>query len=316
MANKATLITIGNFDGVHRGHQAILRRARELAQPLDADVLAITFDPMPAAVLRPEAGPPHLGTIDQRIAALKATGVDQVLVIKPTREVLGQEAEQFIAHLIADHNAVGFVEGEDFCFGKKRAGNMTMLAELGKAQGFVVEAMPRVETLLSDQSVAPISSSLVRWLVGRGRAEDAAACLGRPFDLVGHIVQGDQRGRTIGVPTANLDPASYHTLITPMDGVYAGHVTLDGQTGTPHPAAISVGVKPTFKGEQLTIEAHLIGLTTGHPDALYGITAQFTFARWLRDQYPFPSVDALKAQLQRDIDHAAKTLAELADGYD
>ncbi|MEO0476621.1 MAG: riboflavin biosynthesis protein RibF, partial [Planctomycetota bacterium] len=304
-----SIITIGNFDGVHRGHQAILQMARELAEPAKARVLALTFDPMPIAVLRPGEGPPHIGSIEQRIDALKASGADEVHVIKPTKEVLSSEAKKFIDDLIAQHKAIGFVEGSDFRFGAKRGGNMTMLSAMGEAQGFAVRALPRVEVPLSDQSVAPISSSLVRWLIGRGRVEDAAACLGRPVELCGTIVQGEQRGRAIGVPTANLDPQSWDGLITPMDGVYAGSVTLS-QDNTPHPAAISVGVKPTFGQEQLNIEAHLIDYKTEHPDALYGQPVTFRFARWVRDQYPFPGVGPLTEQLQRDIQECRVMLAQ------
>ncbi|MFK7790574.1 MAG: riboflavin biosynthesis protein RibF [Phycisphaeraceae bacterium] len=315
MATEPSIITIGNFDGVHLGHQAIIRSARQLAEPTKARVLALTFDPMPVTVLRPGEGPPHLGTIDQRVAALKQFGADDVVVIKPTRDILAYEAPQFIADLIEQHNAVGFVEGEDFRFGSKRSGNMTMLAQMGLDQGFAVEALPRVELLLSDQSVAPISSSLVRWLVGRGRVEDAARCLGRPFALTGTIVKGDQRGRTIGVPTANLDPQSWHGLITPMDGVYAGTVTLDHDKSA-HPAAISVGIKPTFGQDELNIEAHLIDFKTEHPDALYGQSATYRFAHWVRDQYPFPGVEALTQQLQRDIKQCRDMLDQHNAAYD
>lgn len=313
MPGPPTIITIGNFDGVHRGHQAILAAARDLAEPRDAQVLALTFDPMPVVVLRPGSGPPHLGSIDQRIAALKQAGADRVEVLKPTRELLGQDATAFIASLIEQHNAVGFVEGNDFRFGKQRGGDMAMLAEMGKQRGFAVESMPRVEALLSDQTLAPISSSLARWLIGRGRVEDAAECLGRPFELVAAVVKGEQRGRSIGVPTANLDPDSYKALITPMDGVYAGTATLDDLPDTTFPAAISVGIKPTFGNQQLTIEGHLIGYQPNHPDALYGKTIRFTFARWLRDQYPFPGVEQLKQQLWRDIQHAQQTANDSAD---
>ena len=310
-----SIITIGNFDGVHRGHQAIIAAAQQLAAVSQARVVAMTFDPMPVAVLRPGEGPPHLGTIDQRIAALKQFGADDVVVVKPTREVLACEATQFVTDLIEQHQAVGFVEGEDFCFGSKRSGNMTMLAQMGLEQGFAVKALPRVELLLSDQSVAPISSSLVRWLVGRGRVEDAERCLGRPFALTGTIVKGDQRGRTIGVPTANLDPQSWLGLITPMDGVYAGTVSLEGDK-TPHHAAISVGIKPTFGQDQLNIEAHLIDFKTEHPDALYGRPATFRFAHWVRDQYPFPGVDELTQQLQRDIAQCRSMLTMPDAAYD
>ncbi len=312
-----SVITIGNFDGVHRGHQAILSAARGLAESADsARVIAMTFDPMPIAVLRPGAGPPHLASIDQRIAWLKSAGADEVIVIKPTREVLSQEAPRFIASLIEQHHAVGFVEGADFRFGNKRGGDMTLLAEMGKEQGFIVRALPRIEVPLSDTTTAPISSSLVRWLVGRGRVEDAEACLGRPYELSGEIVKGQQRGRTIGVPTANLDPQAWRGIIAPMDGVYAGRVTLNDDPAETYPAAISVGAKPTFKHDELTIEAHLIGYRADNHDVLYGRPVRFGFARWVRDQYPFPGVEALTEQLRRDIDAARALMAEHADACD
>lgn len=294
-------MSIGNFDGVHIGHRAILRQARELAEARDARVVAVTFDPPPIAVLRPEHSPPQLGTIDQRVEVLTTAGADAVVVLSPTPQLLGLSAEQFIDKLVADHHAVGFVEGEDFRFGNKRGGDTTLLAEMGKAHGYDVRILPRVATRLSDQTTAPVSSSLVRWLVGRGRVEDASACLDRPYELIGSIVKGDQRGRTIGIPTANLDPAVYAGLIVPMDGVYAGSVMIDDAE---HPAAISVGIKPTFGQKVLTAEAHLIGFTHDDPDVLYGRPARFRFARWIRDQYPFPGVQPLVDQLKRDIDLA------------
>jgi riboflavin kinase/FMN adenylyltransferase len=309
------VITIGNFDGVHLGHRAIVERARQLADQRAARVITLTFDPMPVAVLRPGQGPPHLGTIQQRIEALQHAGADEVVVLKPTQDLLSLDAHAFISQLIEKHRAVGFVEGEDFRFGRKRSGDMTVLSAMGEQHGFAVQSLERIEVPLSDQSVAPISSSLVRWLVGRGRVEDAAACLGRSFELVGTIVQGDQRGRTIGVPTANLDEQAWHGMITPMDGVYAGAVHLDGEHA-PRPAAISVGVKPTFGRDRLNIEAHLIDYNTEQPDALYGRGARFRFDRWVRDQYPFPGVEALTQQLHRDIDICRSMAAEAPIGYD
>ena len=303
----ASIITIGNFDGVHIGHREIVRQARALADQHGARVLAVTFNPSPIAVLRPEHSPPQLGTIEQRIEALRDAGADRVVVLSPTPQLLGLSAEQFIDKLVADHHAVGFVEGEDFRFGNNRGGDTKLLAEMGKAHGYEVRILPRVETRLSDQTTAPVSSSLVRWLVGRGRVEDAAVCLGRDFELPGTIVKGDQRGRTIGIPTANLDPAAYAGLIVPMDGVYAGSVLIDGDVC---PAAISVGSKPTFGQNTLTAEAHLIGFTHDDPDVLYGKPARFRFARWIRDQYPFPGVQALIQQLRRDIDYARAVYAE------
>lgn len=306
MSNSPSIITIGNFDGVHRGHQEILHAACRLAEKRDARVLAVTFDPFPVTVLRPEATPPKVASAEQRVEALKQYGADDVIVINPTPEVLSYEAPRFISLLREEHQAVGFVEGEDFRFGHKRGGDMTLLHQLGEEQGMDIRALPRVETRLSDQSVAPISSSLVRWLVGRGRVEDAAACMGRAYEIIGEIVKGEQRGRTIGVPTINISPDAYQGLITPMDGVYAGTAQLDNENQS-WPAAISVGIKPTFGHDQLTIEAHLVGFKSDDPDALYGRMVRLSFDRWLRDQYPFPGVEELKLQLCRDIEAAEST---------
>lgn len=304
---KRSVISIGNFDGVHIGHRAILSAARESARRHDARTLAVTFDPSPVAVLKPEHAPPQLGTIDQRVTALKAAGADEVVVMSPTPQLLGLSAEDFIAQLVADHGAVGFVEGDDFRFGNKRGGDMELLAELSRAGGFEVLSLPRLSAQLSDQTTAPVSSSIIRWLVGRGRVEDAARCLGRAYELTAPIVKGDQRGRTIGIPTANLDSAAIDGLIVPMDGVYAG----SAQVGSAiYPAAISVGVKPTFNHQQLTVEAHLIGYENDNPDALYGHAAVIRFARWVRDQYPFPGVGPLVEQLRRDIDFARSVYDE------
>lgn len=312
MSKRPAIITIGNFDGVHMGHRAILRTARRLAdQHSGGRIVAATFDPFPTAILRPGSEPPRIASLDQRIESLLACQADDVLVLEPTPDLLGMKAGDFIQMLIRQHEAVGFVEGSDFRFGKKRRGDMTMLAEMGRDQDFAVALVPRVETTLSDQSLTPISSSLIRWLIGRGRVEDASTCLGRDFAIDARIVKGEQRGRTIGIPTINLDPDAYTHQIVPADGVYAGTAKLEGN-GALIPAAISVGLKPTFGHDTLTIEAHLINFKTDHPDALYGQPVRLRFARWLRDQYPFPSVDALKSQLFRDIDRSRAAVNEHA----
>jgi len=314
----ASIITIGNFDGVHLGHQAILSSAREMAkvQASPCRVLALTFDPPPVAVLFPErksAIPPQLTTLADRVRLLKEVGADDVVVIKPDKALLALSAEDFIAKLIDVHHAVGFVEGADFRFGKGRGGDMAMLEAMGRDRGFSVRSIDRLDTKLSDQSLSPISSSLIRWLIGRGRVEDATRCLGREFSLSGKIVKGDQRGRTIGIPTANLDPTALGGMSVPMDGVYAGAISIGENR---YNAAISVGNKPTFNGKQLTVEAHLIGfdpLAQGKDhDCLYSECAVFHFATWLRDQYPFPSVDDLVSQLRRDIDQANESSTNTA----
>jgi len=315
-----SVLTLGNFDGPHVGHLAILERARELADQHDARVVAITFDPPPIQILRPGQEPPIITPFDQRLARLRRGGADEIQVLTPTPELLAQSAEQFIENLVAQHHPVAIVEGPDFRFGKARGGDMAKLAELGQRHGFEAITVPRVEMPLSDLQLAPVSSSLVRWLVGRGRVADAAACLGQPFSLTAEVVRGEQRGRQLGIPTANLHADQIAPHIIPADGVYAGIAELTNEGDDPQThrwaAAISVGVKPTFGVKSLTVEAHLLDYQPAAADDLYGRPLTLHFARWVRDQYPFPGGGPLREQLGRDIDqtrrwHAAGALAPI-----
>lgn len=318
-----TVLTLGNFDGPHVGHLAILDCARDLADRHDARVVAITFDPPPIQILRPGQEPPIITPLDQRLARLRRGGADGVEVFTPTPDLLSQSAEQFIQRLVDQHHPVAIVEGPDFRFGKGRGGDMTKLAELGEIYGFEAVTVPRVEALMSDLQLAPVSSSLVRWLIGRGRVADAAACLGQPFCLTATVVRGEQRGRQLGIPTANLDADQIAPHIIPADGVYAGIAELAGDHAEAEAeaeaeaqaspqrwaCAISVGVKPTFGIKALTVEAHLLDYEPAVDDDLYGRPLTLHFARWVRDQYPFPGVDALREQLHRDIEQTRRWYA-------
>ncbi len=321
---RCCVLTLGNFDGPHRGHLAIVERARKLAEDelpgagAGAEVVVVTFDPPPVQVLRPGSEPPRLAGLEQRVAALRQAGADAVEVIRPTPAWLAKPAERFVAELVEQYRPRYIVEGPDFRFGHGRAGDMTLLAQLGRRYDFEAVTVPRLGVTLSDLQAVPISSSLVRWLVGHGRVADAAACLGRDFTLTAEVVRGEQQGRKLGIPTANLDLQALSSYILPADGVYAGYATLEnpGVSRDPgggddpkderssienpqssFPAAISVGVKPTFGKADLAIEAHLLGFDGD----LYGRKLTLHFARWLRDQYPFPNLAALRAQLHRDL---------------
>lgn len=297
---QPSVVSIGKFDGVHRGHRAILATARELARQRDARVLVLTFDPHPSSTLDPSGHPPRLCSRRQKIERLKQLGAD-VVVLAPTPAVLGQAPAEFIRHVVQEHQPCAFVEGADFRFGKARAGDMTLMNKLGAECGFDVVIQPYVDVTLSDLSIVTVHSTIIRWLVGHGRVGDAQCCLGEPFSLVSTVVQGEERGRTIGVPTINLDlhPLSDHMI--PADGVYAGVATWPG-SDRPYTAAISVGHKPTFgklRGQvQLTVEAHLLDFAGD----LYGRNVTLAFTRWVRDQMRFPSLDALRQQLTRDIE--------------
>ncbi len=319
---RPSVITIGNFDGVHAGHRAILSTARELAEPGavtpgglasgglasgglasggfasgGANVVAMTFDPHPSATLDPDNQPPRLCPLEQKLARLKQAGVDEVLVLEPTPKVLGQTPEDFIQQVVQRYGPVAFVEGADFRFGRGRAGDVDLLKKLGKQHGFDVVIQPSRDVTLTDLGVVTVRSSVVRWLIGHGRVQDAHRCLGQPFSLTSEVVKGEQRGRTIGIPTVNLDLATLDDHMLPADGVYAGQAHWAG-ADRPYIAAISVGNKPSFGQIQLTIEAHLLDFD----EDLYGTQITLEFHHWVRDQIRFPTPDALRQQLARDIE--------------
>lgn len=260
-------------------------------------MLAMTFDPPPACVLRPGAPRDQLTTLHRRITLLKSLGVDEVRVQPIDRAWLEQSPEDFIAGSVVPVDARVLVEGPDFRFGKGRAGDIEMLTAAGRVHGFEVELVPTVLGHLSNRERVPVRSSQIRWLLRRGRVADAAGLLGRPWRMEGTVVRGDQRGRQIDCPTANLSGGD---LLLPADGVYAGTATCSDGT---FPAAISIGTKPTFEGSPRVFEAHLIGWD-GPPEQ-YGWHLQADVHHWLRDQVAFDSPAALRDQIGRDLERAA-----------
>lgn len=292
-------MTIGNFDGVHVGHRELVRRARGLVDGAEGRgrVVALVFDPHPLTALRTAAAPARLSTFSQRERWLREAGADEVVRLVPTPDVLGLEAEGFVDRVVAQHRPSAWVEGADFRFGKARRGDVALLARRGAVDGFVMDVVEPVEVTLADQCVTPASSTLVRWLVSHGRVSDAAAALGRPYEVEGVVVRGDQRGRTIDCPTANLE--CEHLL--PLDGVYAGAGALPD--GRRFPAAISVGDKPTFDGRMRVCEAHLVGWRgpVAEGGAEYGWRLRLEFGVFLRDQVKYDGVGPLVEQLGRDI---------------
>ncbi len=304
-----TALTIGTFDGVHRGHAALLRRGRELVGPRGR-LVAMTFDPHPAAVLRPGAEPPRLTTLAHRTELLRAAGADEVVRLTPTTEFLNLTPEQFIARCVEGYHPAWIVEGPDFRFGHNRAGDTSVLEILGRGMGFGVEVLEPECITLGDHLVARASSTLIRWLLGHGRVGDAARILGRPYRVPGTVVRGDQRGRTIGFPTANLRPET----MLPADGVYAAVAKLaDGRSFA---AAVNIGTRPTFSGVDRRCEAHLLMSADqdaagfrpidGLPD--YEWSMELDFVAWIRDQVRFAGIDALTAQLRRDVERVARVI--------
>lgn len=289
------VMTIGVYDAIHRGHAAILHTARRLADNAGVPLVVLAFDPHPAAVLRPGTQPPRLTTSNEKRELLLQAGANRVEVLVPSMELFALTPEAFVENLVAKYQPVALVEGSNFCFGRQRAGTVETLRTLGKQYGFETHVHEQTQVMLTDQLLVSVSSSLARWLVGCGRVADVARCLGRHYTLTGPVIKGEQRGRTINVPTANLDLTVHPDKLVPADGVYAGLAKLED--GSEYAAAISVGTKPTFGKQQLTVEAHLLD----YSGDLYGQTLTISFARWLRDQQPFPGIDALTAQLARDI---------------
>jgi riboflavin kinase/FMN adenylyltransferase len=306
----STVITIGNFDGVHAGHAALIARAREIAGDEGAGpgrVIALAFDPHPLTSLRPDEAPPRLTTFEHRAVLLKAVGADQVVRLRPDARTLHQPADAFVRRLVERFRPRAFVEGRDFRFGRDRAGDVFRLAELGRRLGFGVEVVPPVEVVLTDQSQVAASSTLARWLIAHARVRDAAIVLGRPYTLSGTVIRGDRRGRTIGFPTANLRA----DCLIPGDGVYAGRARLP--SGRWVPAAVSVGTKPTFGDGHRAVEAHLLTRAgtrqrlPGLPE--YGWALALEFVGWVRDQVRFESVGALVDQMHRDCERVREIIA-------
>lgn len=304
-------ISIGNFDGVHRGHEALIATARRLVGAAGR-VVAVTFEPHPAAHLRPDAVPPRLALPAERTRLLRKAGADEVVELDPTPALLGLAPEAFLAEL---HRRVPFqaiVEGEDFRFGQGRAGSIATLRELGAAGrmmpgGFETKVLAPVDVMLNDQTVVRASSSIVRWLLVMGRVRDASAVLGRPYELTAVTVPGDRRGRTIGFPTLNCGQSEQ---LLPMDGVYGGIAYLpDGRRAV---AAISVGTKPTFGRSARTCEAHLPNLKL--PLDWYGFPLRLSFVTWIREQRTFGSLDALLERIRADIDDIRERLGAVAVG--
>ncbi len=290
-------VVIGNFDGVHCGHRHLFETARRI-EPR-ATLVAVTFEPLPASVLRPDVPMGRLTPSAERAELLRSTcGVEEIVEWEPTPEVLGLSPEGFIARLRATHPFALVVEGSDFRFGKGRSGDLTTLRLLGERHGFsVTEASPRLVTL-SDGTTTEARSSIARGLLAEGRVTDAAAIFGRAYSVTCPTVRGDQRGRTIGWPTMNIDARG---RILPADGVYAGRASLCD--GTRAIAAISIGTKPTFGESPRTCEATLLasdGAALPLAENLYGRTLRLEFSAFIRPQARFDGLPALLAQMERD----------------
>ena len=292
---RRSVVTIGAYDGVHRGHQAVIEQVRQQAKILDARSVVVTFDRHPASIVRPESAPLLLTDVDQKLELLAATGLDATCIVKFDEDSSREAPSDFVKRVLVDGlSAKRVIIGEDFHFGHKRGGNVAMLRELGPKFDF--DVMPIELISRGDGVDEPVSSTAIRRALAGGQVELATQLLGHHFEVRGVVVHGDERGRTIGFPTANIEVPNQ--ICIPADGVYAG--IFDRQDGTKHICAINLGRRPTFfeHAEHSMLEAHLLDFS----EELYGEKVKITFTHFLRGERKFENIDALKMQLKLDIE--------------
>jgi riboflavin kinase / FMN adenylyltransferase len=294
-----TVVTLGMYDGVHRGHQKLIGAAVARARAMRRPSLLVTFDPHPAEVIRPGSHPAILTSLDRKAELVAELGVDAMCVLPFTAELMRMSPESFTHNVLVEKlHAAHVVVGENFTYGHKAAGNVGTLTTEGRRFGFAVEGVPLAEDS-SDEGDVTISSTYIRACVAAGDMVSAARALGRPHRVDGVVVRGDRRGRDMGYPTANVESPAFTAI--PADGVYAGHlVTRDPRSGVSRerlPAAISVGSNPTFQGSRRTVEAFVLD----YDGDLYGEHVGVEFAHRLRPMAAFSDIDALLAAMAKDV---------------
>ena len=295
--NERAVITIGAYDGVHRGHRAVIAQVQARAAELGARSVVVTFDRHPASVIRPDAAPRLLTNASQKLELLADTGVDATVVVPFSAAQARETPVDFVERVIVNAlRTQAVIVGSDFHFGHMRQGNITLLRELGERHDFTCE--PVVLIPRADGVDEPISSTAIRRALAGGEIETATRLLGRALEVRGTVVTGDQRGRTIGFATANVEIPNGMCL--PSDGVYAG--LYRRPDGSEHACAINLGRRPTFyvNAEHSLLEAHLLDFAGD----LYGEDAAVTFVAFLRSEKQFAGIDELKTQLKLDVEHA------------
>jgi riboflavin kinase/FMN adenylyltransferase len=293
---RGAIIALGNFDGFHLGHQAVVGRAVQRGAHERRPVIVATFDPHPVRHFKPDTPPFRLTTLDQRQRMFAHAGADAMLVFKFGNELASTTAEDFVTELLAKRfGAAGVATGEDFTFGKGRGGNVAVLRELGAKHGIEAE---EVEPVLLDGE--RISSGRIREALQAGDPGTATRMLTRPFAIEGEVIHGDKRGRALGWPTANLELGHY---LRPKYGIYAVRVCLDD--GSAHAGVASLGIRPTFDPPKELLEAVLFDVERD----LYGRTLEVALHHYLRPELKFDSVEALKVQMDADANQARELLA-------
>ncbi len=296
------VVTIGVFDGVHRGHQILIRRAIEVAKERDLPTVLMTFDPHPAEVVRPGSHPARLTTLQRRAELVAELGVDVFCVMPFTPDLSRTPADEFAHEILVDGlHAAAAVVGRNFTFGHKAKGDVELLSRLGRKFGFVAEGIDLVSDAGIDHGDITFSSTFIRACIDAGDVETATIALGRPHRVDGVVVHGERRGRSLGFPTANIDPVPYAAV--PADGVYAG---LFAHRDRQLPAAISVGSNPTFSGRERRIEAYVLDVE----EDFYGHHVGIDFVHRLRGMERFADIKDLIAQMRRDVERTRELLTD------
>ncbi len=296
---SGSVVTIGNFDGIHIGHQAILQQARAEADRLNVPVVVVSFEPHPGKVLFPQKAPEIIKTNKQKRDLLRANGVDYYFVLQFTPEFSRMEPETFIEEiLVGTLGASAILVGEGFAFGRKRRGSVTMLREMGTAHGYEVVPVSHVEV---DGEV--VSSSRIRTLLKNGRIRQANQLLGRRYYMEGIVIRGERLGRKLGYPTANI--MSENELV-PMLGVYTTYTTVGDVR---YDSVTNIGLKPTFGGKKIIVETHLFGFDR----EIYGERIRIEYLSFIRPEVKFEHVDELVAEIGRDCEIARRVLREATE---
>ncbi len=297
---RSLSLTLGIYDGVHLGHRKILRRVMERADRMGGTSCVVTFDPHPRQILNPDTAPDLLTSTTKKIELIEAIGIDAVCLIRFTPEFARIEARAFVRDFLIDTlHAKVIVEGYDWRFGRNRKGDVKLLREMGKENGYEVE---QIDGLVVDGQV--ISSTFIRELVLRGNLEETAKYLGRRYSVTGDVVEGTHLGRKIGFPTANIKP--HHEAIPP-NGIYAVWVDVAGGR---KPGTLNIGYRPTVTEQRnRTVEVHIMDFY----EDIYGEDIEITFVENLRDEEKFPSLEALTDQIKKDVENARRILVEQSD---
>lgn len=301
IGNRRCIVTIGAYDGVHLGHRTVIGQVRARAAELGVASAVVTFDRHPASVVRPESAPKLLTDPEQKLELLASTGVDATVVVPFDAAQSTEAPADFVGRVLIEALEVrGIIVGEDFHFGYKRGGNVQLLRELASQHDY--EVMPVRLVSRADGVDEPVSSTAIRRALAGGDVQRAAEMLGRDHEVRGAVIAGDQRGRTIGFPTANVQIDA--SICLPADGVYAATVTL--ADGSRHAAAVNLGRRPTFheRAEHSLLEAHLLD----YSGDLYGQRVRVAFRAFLRGERKFSGIEELKSQLVVDIDHVRTAL--------